>query len=152
MTGIVHRYSRIWFVNLDPFLRSIAYWITKKYHKALRTLLLEPGSGADDVKYNKLAASGSPDIFNFYVYLRTHPVLRRTQFEKRTKAGTPQLGRKVRKHYIVFSQQCANQVSYQHFMYYIGFWNDTSAERKWSSQVNFTTDRVWTNILLYDGA
>ena len=82
--------------TVDPFLRSIACWATKKYHKALRTLLVEPGFGSVDMKYNKLAASGSPDIFNFYVFLRTHPVLRRTQFEKHTKGGTPQLKRKVK--------------------------------------------------------
>ena len=35
-----------------------------------------------DRKCNPLAAVGNPDVFNFYLYLRKHPVLRRRKFGK----------------------------------------------------------------------
>ena len=80
----VEIFSTVLFSFLDPFLRSISYWVVEKYDTALRTLLLEPGPNTDHIEgqFNTLAAMGSPDIFNFYVYLRTHPLLRRTKFQK----------------------------------------------------------------------
>nr|CAB3238400.1 dmX-like protein 1 [Phallusia mammillata] len=49
----------------DGFLRSMAYWIIGKYDLAVSTLLHK-------VKYEDIT-----DIFNFYIYLRSHPILLR---------------------------------------------------------------------------
>ena len=75
----------------------MSYWLVNKYHKALRTLLLEPGSDTDHIEgtYNSLAATGCPDIFNFYVYLRTHPLLRRSKFQKGTQEYSSSRRRKI---------------------------------------------------------
>lgn len=65
----------------DPFLRSIAYWILKDYNQALETLIFEPTTHkSQERKCNPLAASGNPDIFNFYLYLRKHPLIKRRRF------------------------------------------------------------------------
>lgn len=65
----------------DPFLRSIAYWILKDYNQALETLIFEPtGHKFQEKKCNSLAASGNPDVFNFYLYLRKHPLIKRRRF------------------------------------------------------------------------
>ncbi|XP_068740234.1 dmX-like protein 2 [Montipora capricornis] len=65
----------------DPFLRSIAYWIMKDYDQALETLMFEPNKGDNqERKCNKLAARGNPDIFNFYLYLRKHPLIKRRRY------------------------------------------------------------------------
>uniref|UniRef100_A0A1B0A9X2 RAVE complex protein Rav1 C-terminal domain-containing protein n=1 Tax=Glossina pallidipes TaxID=7398 RepID=A0A1B0A9X2_GLOPL len=64
----------------DPFLRSMAYWILKKYQDSLNTLLLN-GVGQnhaafkeDDIFKQETHAT-NPNVFNFYIYLRTHPLL-----------------------------------------------------------------------------
>lgn len=63
----------------NPFLRSMVYWLLQDCSDALETLLLHP-----ELTAAKAAASGShqtiniftnPAIFNFYFYLRTHPLL-----------------------------------------------------------------------------
>lgn len=66
----------------DPFLRSMALWILKDYYGSLNTLLLNnvghyhPSYQDDDpaVKFDT-AQSANPNVFNFYIYLRTHPLL-----------------------------------------------------------------------------
>ncbi|XP_052742471.1 dmX-like protein 2 isoform X1 [Bicyclus anynana] len=56
----------------DPFIRSMALWELKRYGEALDTLLNNAG---------RLHAARDnepmPSVFNFYVYLRTHPRLKR---------------------------------------------------------------------------
>ena len=65
----------------DPFLRSIAYWILKDYNQALETLIFEPTTrNSEEKKCNHLAASGNPDIFNFYLHLRKHPLIKRRRY------------------------------------------------------------------------
>ncbi|CRK90097.1 CLUMA_CG003815, isoform A [Clunio marinus] len=69
----------------DPFLRSMALWILKDYSGSLGTLLQnEVGllhKAYDDEDPSLLHASthsgktANPNVFNFYVYLRTHPLL-----------------------------------------------------------------------------
>lgn len=68
----------------DPFLRSMALWILKDYSGSLGTLLQnEVGilhKAYDDEDPSLLHNSASnkaanPNVFNFYVYLRTHPLL-----------------------------------------------------------------------------
>ena len=67
----------------DPFLRSITAWLMKEYTLALQTLILEPASDpSEEQRCNPLAATGNPDVFNFYLYLRKHPLLRRRKFGK----------------------------------------------------------------------
>ncbi|XP_037074654.1 dmX-like protein 2, partial [Pollicipes pollicipes] len=62
----------------DPFLRSMAYWIKKDYSSSLNTLLkvnvgtLHPAYQEDDAQ---TYYGTSPTVFNFYVYLRTHPLI-----------------------------------------------------------------------------
>lgn len=66
----------------DPFLRSMALWLLKDYSGSLNSLLL------NNVGYNHKAhldddpvlrsdanQSTNPNVFNFYIYLRTHPLL-----------------------------------------------------------------------------
>ncbi|KAK3717892.1 hypothetical protein QZH41_014895, partial [Actinostola sp. cb2023] len=65
----------------DPFLRSITNWILKDYNSALEVLILEPeDKDCPRRQYNSSAASGNPDIFNFYLFLRKHPLIKRRRF------------------------------------------------------------------------
>ncbi|XP_032514293.2 dmX-like protein 2 isoform X1 [Danaus plexippus] len=58
----------------DPFIRSMALWELKRYGEALDTLLSPAGRlHAANNKDNE----PMPSVFNFYVYLRTHPRLKR---------------------------------------------------------------------------
>lgn len=64
----------------DPFLRSMTYWILKKYQDSLNTLLIN-GVGQCHVAFKEEDIfkpenhSTNPNVFNFYIYLRTHPLL-----------------------------------------------------------------------------
>ena len=69
----------------DPFLRSIALWITKDYSGSLSTLVA-PNVGELHPKFTdeeaanrtlKKKLEADPSVFNFYVYLRTHPLIQR---------------------------------------------------------------------------
>ena len=63
----------------DPFLRSIALWIIKDYSGSLNTLVT-PNVGELHPKYDdnkKKKSEADPSVFNFYVYLRTHPLIQR---------------------------------------------------------------------------
>ncbi|XP_053676697.1 dmX-like protein 1 [Anopheles nili] len=70
----------------DPFLRSMALWILKDYTGSLSTLLDSQIGSMHPLFDDESAALGSgshhdtshstnPNVFNFYVYLRTHPLL-----------------------------------------------------------------------------
>ncbi|KAH8272248.1 hypothetical protein KR044_013165 [Drosophila immigrans] len=65
----------------DPFLRSMTYWNLKKYQDSLNTLLLN-GVGnlhssyrEEDLLRPEMPHPTNPNVFNFYIYLRTHPLL-----------------------------------------------------------------------------
>ncbi|XP_030381698.1 dmX-like protein 2 isoform X2 [Scaptodrosophila lebanonensis] len=64
----------------DPFLRSMTYWTIKKYQESLNTLLLN-GVGSLHSSYREEdllrpeTHATNPNVFNFYIYLRTHPLL-----------------------------------------------------------------------------
>ncbi|PSN54280.1 DmX-like protein 2 [Blattella germanica] len=63
----------------DPFLRSMALWILKDHTGSLNTLL-QTNTGSNHPQYSDSedkfeGASANPNVFNFYVYLRTHPLL-----------------------------------------------------------------------------
>lgn len=83
----------------DPFLRSMALWSLKEHQAALSTLLIgnagtQHPSHDDEVRETKEA---DPNVFNFYVYLRTHPLLVRQHMASvgQKKAFLPG-GRQVR--------------------------------------------------------
>ncbi|XP_026493459.2 dmX-like protein 2 isoform X2 [Vanessa tameamea] len=56
----------------DPFVRSMALWELKRHGEALDTLL-NPAGRLHAARDNE----PMPSVFNFYVYLRTHPRLKR---------------------------------------------------------------------------
>ncbi|KAG5673298.1 hypothetical protein PVAND_003358 [Polypedilum vanderplanki] len=71
----------------DPFLRSMSLWILKDYSGSLSTLL-QNGVGILHKAYddedpllnpdhgtNSNSTTANPNVFNFYVYLRTHPLI-----------------------------------------------------------------------------
>uniref|UniRef100_A0A8C4IF75 Dmx like 1 n=1 Tax=Dicentrarchus labrax TaxID=13489 RepID=A0A8C4IF75_DICLA len=67
----------------DPFLRSMAHWVLEDYSRALDTLLEQPrkeNTGSSPV------STCNPEVFNFYTYLRTHPLLLRRHFGSSDKA------------------------------------------------------------------
>ncbi|XP_036759124.2 dmX-like protein 1 isoform X1 [Manis pentadactyla] len=64
-------------MHYDPFLRSMAYWILEDYSSALETLIKQPVREDDD---EVMMSVCNPAVFNFYNYLRTHPLLLRRHF------------------------------------------------------------------------
>ncbi|XP_049821296.1 dmX-like protein 2 isoform X4 [Aethina tumida] len=61
----------------DPFLRSMALWTLKQHQAALSTLLIG-NAGTQHPAHEEEAREtkeADPNVFNFYVYLRTHPLL-----------------------------------------------------------------------------
>ncbi|CAH2049435.1 unnamed protein product, partial [Iphiclides podalirius] len=56
----------------DPFVRSMALWELRRYGEALDTLVGPAGR-----LHAARAQDPAPSVFNFYVYLRTHPRLKR---------------------------------------------------------------------------
>uniref|UniRef100_A0AAY4DPT2 RAVE complex protein Rav1 C-terminal domain-containing protein n=1 Tax=Denticeps clupeoides TaxID=299321 RepID=A0AAY4DPT2_9TELE len=71
----------------DPFLRSIARWVLDDYSRALDTLLEQPSDRADTMVVTAASFPCNPEVFNFYTYLRTHPLLMRRHF------GSPEKSR-----------------------------------------------------------
>uniref|UniRef100_A0A3Q2DCI4 Dmx like 1 n=1 Tax=Cyprinodon variegatus TaxID=28743 RepID=A0A3Q2DCI4_CYPVA len=70
-------------VHPDPFLRSIAYWVLEDYSGALDTLIEQP---ANCKSCPSAMSACNPEVFNFYIYLRTHPLLLRRHFSSSDKA------------------------------------------------------------------
>ncbi|XP_053277772.1 dmX-like protein 1 isoform X2 [Pleuronectes platessa] len=77
----------------DPFLRSMAHWVLEDYSRALDTLIEQPAnsnsSGSTESKCvtgSSSVATCNPEVFNFYTYLRTHPLLLRRHFGSSDKA------------------------------------------------------------------
>ncbi|XP_041855596.1 dmX-like protein 1 isoform X2 [Melanotaenia boesemani] len=77
----------------DPFLRSIAHWVLEDYSRALDTLIEQPANckstRTSESKYDTGSSAVSlcnPEVFNFYIYLRTHPLLLRRHFGFSDKA------------------------------------------------------------------
>lgn len=64
-------------MHCDPFLRSMACWILEDYSGALETLIKQPVREDDD---QVMTSACNPAVFNFYNYLRTHPLLLRRHF------------------------------------------------------------------------
>uniref|UniRef100_A0A8B9GLZ8 Dmx like 1 n=1 Tax=Amazona collaria TaxID=241587 RepID=A0A8B9GLZ8_9PSIT len=70
-------------MHCDPFLRSMAYWILEDYSKALDTLIKHSVEDKGDS-----SSSCNPAVFNFYNYLRTHPLLLRRHFGSSDTSST----------------------------------------------------------------
>jgi hypothetical protein len=81
----------------DPFLRSIGLWIDKEYSQSLSTLV-EPNVGEMHPKYvvdeaavikssHEKKKENDHGVFNFYIYLRTHPLIARHQMAARKDAA-----------------------------------------------------------------
>ncbi|KAB5567511.1 hypothetical protein PHYPO_G00233610 [Pangasianodon hypophthalmus] len=71
-------------MHQDPFLRSMAYWVLDDYSRALDTLLEQPNPNVDAL--HQESSPCKPEVFNFYTYLRTHPLLLRRHFGSSDKA------------------------------------------------------------------
>ncbi|XP_054630214.1 dmX-like protein 1 isoform X1 [Dunckerocampus dactyliophorus] len=76
-------------MHQDPFLRSMAHWVLENYSKALDTLMEQTAkntkSGSTDAG-SMFTSSSSAEVFNFYTYLCTHPLLLRRHFSSSDKA------------------------------------------------------------------
>ncbi|XP_061426779.1 LOW QUALITY PROTEIN: dmX-like protein 2 [Lethenteron reissneri] len=80
----------------DPFLRSIACWVKSDYSGALDALLEQPDSACDADEDGGSGGSGggsaspglcSPGVFNFYNFLRGHPLIVRHHMLSHGGAG-----------------------------------------------------------------
>lgn len=86
-SGKGDRRSKHFDPNPDPFLHSIAYWLLQDYSAALETLLVPPvlSSVSESGSIEEEAKPLNPAIFNFYFFLRSHPLLiRRNQHNYKT--------------------------------------------------------------------
>ena len=68
----------------DPFLRSMSYWLMAQYTDSLSTLLERRGDKGELTKSQNIA---SPSVFNFYIYLRNHPLIIRQQLAMSAKGS-----------------------------------------------------------------
>lgn len=68
----------------DPFLRSMSYWLLAQYTDSLSTLLERRGDKGELTKSQNIA---SPSVFNFYIYLRNHPLIIRQQLALSAKGN-----------------------------------------------------------------
>uniref|UniRef100_A0A8C8R945 Dmx like 1 n=1 Tax=Pelusios castaneus TaxID=367368 RepID=A0A8C8R945_9SAUR len=73
-------------MHCDPFLRSMAFWILEDYRRALDTLIKQPAGNEEDG--SGTSSSCDPSVFNFYNYLRTHPLLLRRHFGSSETSST----------------------------------------------------------------
>jgi len=80
-------------VSPDPFIRSMAYWILKDYTSSLSTLLEGDLAKRGQDTAVDIYASGPTSVFNFYNYLRTHPLIVRQHLA--TSAAATEVGQKV---------------------------------------------------------
>ncbi|XP_069954424.1 dmX-like protein 2 isoform X5 [Cherax quadricarinatus] len=82
-------------VHPNPFFRSVAYWMIKDYSNSLNTLLQTDASlGIHHPDYvvtksstTSRVSAADPSVFNFYIYLRTHPLLIRQCIANTAKGG-----------------------------------------------------------------
>ncbi|XP_065805686.1 dmX-like protein 1 isoform X3 [Labrus bergylta] len=90
--------------NQDPFLRSMAHWVLEDYSRALDTLLEQPANSTSSGSAEAKCDTGSspvstcnPEVFNFYTYLRTHPLLLRRHLgsSEKAKVGLTAEGRRA---------------------------------------------------------
>ncbi|KAM3868516.1 dmX-like protein 1 [Diretmus argenteus] len=70
----------------DPFLRSMSHWVLEDYSRALDALLEQPANRTSSDTGSSSMSPCNPEVFNFYTYLRTHPLLLRRHFGSSDKA------------------------------------------------------------------
>lgn len=70
-------------VSTDPFLRSMSYWYLKDYKQALNTLF-EVDIGKSDKNKDSSIIS---HVFNFYTFLKHHPLVLRQQLLAANSVG-----------------------------------------------------------------
>lgn len=69
-------------ISNDPFLRSMTYWYLKNYKQALNTLFEVDVDKNDSKESVKIISH----VFNFYSFLRHHPlIIRQRQIKTHTK-------------------------------------------------------------------
>ena len=68
----------------DPFLRSMSLWLLAQYTDSLSTLLEKRSDKGELSRTQNLA---SPSVFNFYIYLRNHPLIIRQQLAMSSKSN-----------------------------------------------------------------
>ena len=71
-------------VKTDPFLRSIAFWLMAQYTDSLNTLLERRREKGD---LSRIQTATSASVFNFYIYLRNHPLIIRQQLTSTAKGN-----------------------------------------------------------------
>jgi hypothetical protein len=78
--------------NPDPFLRSIGHWILKDYEASLTTLLQRnvghdhPSfANEESIVLGSKNSEADPLVFNFYVFLRTHPLIIRQRLARHSE-------------------------------------------------------------------
>lgn len=80
----------------DPFLRSIACWLLEDFSGALNTLFLcqhkQTKVRGQGTNANQNSTGFNPAIFNFYFFLRTHPVLTRRTNKFQKQLPHPSIG------------------------------------------------------------
>ena len=70
---------------LDPFHQSMAYWLLKNYHESVDVFLI---CFQESVKKGSDNHFDYPSMFNFYSYLKTHPLLRRRHLTQHRSTST----------------------------------------------------------------
>lgn len=68
----------------DPFLRSLVHWILQDYGMAMDTVLEDASSDGS----SKVTPDADVTLFNFYFFLREHPLLLRRQYTSTQSAST----------------------------------------------------------------
>eukprot|EP00111_Clytia_hemisphaerica_P015793 TCONS_00046632-protein len=63
--------------NKDPFKRSMAHWLLKDYRESVDVFLFTFQENLHSLEDNSPDEFDYPSVFNFYTYLKTHPLLRR---------------------------------------------------------------------------
>ena len=69
----------------DPFLRSLAHWILQDYGMAMDTLL----ESLDSPSVSLSSPDADVTLFNFYFFLREHPLLLRRQYSQAQAPSQP---------------------------------------------------------------
>lgn len=70
-------------ISTDPFLRSMSHWYLKDYKQALNTLF-EVDIGRSDKNKDSSIIS---HVFNFYTFLKHHPLVLRQQLLEANSVG-----------------------------------------------------------------
>lgn len=70
------QFSVLFSIFSDPFVRSMALWLSQEYALAAFTLV-EEASCENTVSHAAISDASLADIFNFYTFLRRNPLVMR---------------------------------------------------------------------------